>query len=63
MRLEFHLYIDSKLLCGTEVEYYKDYLRKLEHLYCLSHFRVLSTDTAFEVTLVKGKLLLNLNLN
>ena len=60
MRLEFLLYIDSKLLCGTEVEYNKHYHRKLKHLYRLSHFGVFSTDTAFEVTFVKGKLLLNL---
>ena len=63
MRLEFllYLYIDSKLLCGTEVEYDKHYHRKLKHLYRLSHFGVFSTDTAFEVTFVKEKLLLNLN--
>ena len=29
----------------------------------MSHFGGFSTDTAFEVTFVKGKLLLNLNLN
>ena len=62
MRLEFLFYIDSKLRRGTDLEYNKHH-RKLKHLYRLSHFGVSSTDTAFEVTVVKGKLLLNLNLN